>query len=1100
MCCAALAQPSSAPLDAPGPPAIASNLLHHSLHIDLDPVKRFIKSSDRMRLPKAWVGQTLHFELNSGLSITSSNLPISETLNEGAAPADAIGSPVAQEKKIKRYRVNVPASFDGVLEIDYSGTIGDQSKPSSSEDVQGFAPSSGIISSEGVFLSRASVWVPLFNNDLITFDLSTQFAQSASTWTTISQGQHFGQNGWYTQYPQEEVYLIAAKFTSYKENTGTVEAQAYLRTADSNLATKYLDATARYLALYEPLLGDYPFSKFALVENFWETGFGMPSFTLLGPQVIRFPFILESSYPHELLHNWWGNGVYPDYGTGNWSEGLTAYLADHLFREMDGLGHEYRKEMLARYKNYVSAGDDFPISKFTSRNSAATQAVGYGKTLMLWHMLRMEVGDDLFIDGLRQFYENFKFQRASFADIENLFSRLSGRDLSTFFEQWVDRTGAPQLAVTVEKLIGDQARIMFAQTQFEDPYALKVPVALFYEGESEPQIYNISLTQKTEGVIAEEFDRLQAVLVDPFFDVFRSLDRKETPPTIGELFGANEITFVLPREERQEWLRLAETFGQGTDFELVDADSLGQLPSDRSVWVLGRDNPLLHVVDSAFDEFELGWEPDGVRLTGGAIPFENRSTVLVGRHPQNPDHALGWIHVDNMVAMRGLIEKLPHYGKYSYLSFVGEEPTNDVKGVWQSLNSPLRWVKPELSSAIVWDSLVPPPAIAELPPKYLPEQLARHSDALTDAGMQGRGPGSTGLARAAQYIANQFREAGLQPVDSTYFQSWRQEVPGFGQVELKNVLGMIAGADSNLSKEPVVLGARYDDLGLNGETGEPFLGADDNASGISVLIEVARKLARVFTPQRPILFIAFTGGDSGSLGSDYFVNSPPNEVQSDTAFAMVNLDAVGRLEGRTLQIIGTESAYEWPFMAQGIGYTIGVQSQFAAQAVAKSNHVSFLNAGVPAINLLDGAHLDYGQPADTAEQLDLIGMGDVALWVEEALVYLADRTDSLRVDSRQASQFPASTGTSAREASLGTVPDFAFQGQGVRVTEVSPGGAAELAGMQAKDVILQFNGQAVDSLQSYSKMLRAAAPGDEIEVMVQRGGQILSLLATLQAR
>ena len=180
------------------------------------------------------------------------------------------------------------------------------------------------------------------------------------------------------------------------------------------------------------MLGDYPFSKFALVENFWETGFGMPSFTLLGPRVIRFPFILESSYPHELLHNWWGNGVYPDYATGNWSEGLTAYLADHLFREMDGTGHEYRKEMLARYKNYVSEGEDFPLSQFTSRNSAATQAVGYGKTLMLWHMLRIELGDELFIDGLRQFYDRYQFQRASFADIENLFSELSGRDLSVF--------------------------------------------------------------------------------------------------------------------------------------------------------------------------------------------------------------------------------------------------------------------------------------------------------------------------------------------------------------------------------------------------------------------------------------------------------------------------------------------------------------------------------------------------------------------------------------------------------------------------------------------------------------------------------------------
>ena len=133
----------------------------------------------------------------------------------------------------------------------------------------------------------------------------------------------------------------------------------------------------------------------------------MPSFTLLGEQIIRFPFIIDSSYPHEILHNWWGNGVYPDYESGNWSEGLTAYLADHLFQEVEGRGPEYRKEMLARYKNYVSDAADFPLAEFTSRNSAASQAVGYGKTLMLWHMLRVELGDELFLGGLKQFYRDF---------------------------------------------------------------------------------------------------------------------------------------------------------------------------------------------------------------------------------------------------------------------------------------------------------------------------------------------------------------------------------------------------------------------------------------------------------------------------------------------------------------------------------------------------------------------------------------------------------------------------------------------------------------------------------------------------------------------
>ena len=351
---------------------------------------------------------------------------------------------------------------DDQFRLVYSGSIYDIAEQTSEEYAQSFSETSGIIGEQGVYLNYGSAWFPILGDSLVTFDLEVKFSSNASTWKAVSQGDRNGGNAWINRDPMEEIYLIAADFTEYSVLSGDVEVLAYLRTPDSNLATKYMDATERYLNLYEPMLGEYPYSKFALVENFWETGYGMPSFTLLGEQIIRFPFILESSYPHEILHNWWGNGVYPDYASGNWSEGLTAYLADHLFREINGVGHEYRKDMLARYKNYVTEGSDFALSSFTSRNSAATQAVGYGKTLMLWHMLRLELGDELFLEGLRKFYSDYKFKRASFSDIERLFTSLSGVDLSVFFEQWVERVGAPELNLSVEEATGNRARIMLS--------------------------------------------------------------------------------------------------------------------------------------------------------------------------------------------------------------------------------------------------------------------------------------------------------------------------------------------------------------------------------------------------------------------------------------------------------------------------------------------------------------------------------------------------------------------------------------------------------------------------------------------------------------
>ena len=136
----------------------------------------------------------------------------------------------------------------------------------------------------------------------------------------------------------------------------------------------------------------------------------MPSFTLLGEKIIRFPFILHSSYPHELLHNWWGNSVYVDFSNGNWCEGITAYEADHLISEQREQGDDYRRSTLQKFSNVVDATNDFPLNKFISRHDAASEAIGYGKSMMLMHMLRRAVGEENFKKGFALFYQNFRFK------------------------------------------------------------------------------------------------------------------------------------------------------------------------------------------------------------------------------------------------------------------------------------------------------------------------------------------------------------------------------------------------------------------------------------------------------------------------------------------------------------------------------------------------------------------------------------------------------------------------------------------------------------------------------------------------------------------
>jgi hypothetical protein len=522
------------------------------------------------------------------------------------------------------------------------------------------------------------------------------------------------------------------------------------------------------------------------------------------------------------------------------------------------------------------------------------------------------------------------------------------------------------------------------------------------------------------------------------------------------------------------------------------------LPSGQSTWILGKDNGFAAALNPQLDSYGAAIESDSIRLDGNAIEYSNRSSVLIGRHPANPELALGLIHIDDMVALPGMIEKLPHYGKYSYLSFLGDEPTNDVKGVWSSNASPMRWTKPGSSAVIQWDKLPLVAPIAELPPRYLPSKLLSHVSALTDESMAGRQVGTEGADMAARYLAEQFAASGLQPIQGSYYQQWSDTLSAGTPARMLNVVGVIPGENRALSRQPVVIGAHYDHLGID-PSGEIFEGADDNASGVAILLEVAAKLSATFAPQRPIVFVAFTGEEAGLLGSEHFVQAPAGGYATDQIYAMVNLDGVGRLEGRKLQVFASDSAYEWPFMAQGIGFTMGLQSEFPSQTVASSDHVPFLNAGIPAIHLFAGVTLDYHQTSDTADKLDAAGMSSIAQWLEEAVVYLADNDSALRVTlGGQTVTVAPSAGS--REASLGTVPDFAFAGPGIRISGATPGGAAAEAGMRSGDVLVSFNGAPIADLQSYSNFIRAASPGDSVAIEVLRDGQTILIEAQLKAR
>jgi aminopeptidase N len=719
--------------------AIASKTVHHDIKLVVNPGAHFLEVEDTVTLPESFLadaGREITFSLHGGLNplITTPGAKLTrekehaDPLNGGLAPP---GTDV--NLPVETYRVALPDQT-ARFTVKYSGQI---HHPVQEEfDVQNPSETAGAVSSEGIYLAASSFWYPILGESLISFSLNAQIPEG---WDLVSQGertQHLkSRDGvtvrWESPEPQEEIFLVGNRFTEYRRTAGAVTAMAFLKAPDQELAEKYLEVTHQYLEMYQKMIGPYPYKKFVLVENFWDSGYGMPSFTLLGPKIIRFPFILHSSYPHEILHNWWGNGVYVDYQGGNWAEGLTAYLADHLVSEQRGSGAESRRKILQDYIDYVSEGKDFPVTAFRSRHSSATAAIGYGKTMMFFHMLRRQLGDGPFVRGLQLFYGRNKFRRAGFDELEQAFNQAAGKALKTEFKQWLTRTGAPALRLSDPLLQRDGPGYLLKATldQIQPglPYSLEVPIALTLEGQDEAYQTTVVLKEKRLELSLKVPARPLRIDVDPEFDIFRRLERDEIPPALSQALGAPKILILLPsaaaEKVRNGYRQVAETWKKslGGQVDIQSDVTIAELPGDRAVWLFGWENRFLPTMKSALAGYDTAVSDTAVRIGQTEIGRGSRSIVLTARNPGNPDVGLAFLATDNVAAMPGLGRKLPHYGRYSYLGFEGAEPENILKGEWPVVSSPMtRWI-PKTDGTVAKGPRAkgrPRSALASLPPLF----------------------------------------------------------------------------------------------------------------------------------------------------------------------------------------------------------------------------------------------------------------------------------------------------------------------------------------------------------------------------------------------
>jgi uncharacterized iron-regulated protein len=541
-------------------------------------------------------------------------------------------------------RIALPPHPDGsILLLDYEGAFKGAGDPDPANTV----------SPDGAYLTGD--WYPAAESPLALFSLKVYVpegfhAVSEADAITVAQSGQRHLVAFEFPHPVPRIHLVMAPYVVTRERFRAIEIATYLLPEDQGLAQQYLAYTRRYLQMYEEMLGPYPFRRFAVVENILPTGYGMPTFTLFGRQVLKLPFIPETSLGHEILHSWVGNSVYVDYGGGNWSEGLTSYLADQHYAVLRGEGAQYRKNILEEYESYVHGSNEIEVRDFVSGEDRAVRAVGYGKTAMIFHMLKGRIGAAAFHAGMKRLVEERRFKITSWADLERVFSETSGQGLRDFFRFWLDRKGA--LEITAGQLTvsasGKGYRLELPLRVKGAPFPVEIPVSVVTSTGSEKQAVQMTTSEQTLTLSVNAPP--QKVVIDPDYDLFRMLAPSERRPLWSRLLGDPTRTLVLPEKNGDKYSSLTEEL-RHRGFRTVPVGEVTRARLPESAYLF---------LDSA---------PDWISVFAKCKTAAPGFSLEIKENPFNPRHVIGLVEATDREEVEAVGSRLFHYGQQSRLEF-----------------------------------------------------------------------------------------------------------------------------------------------------------------------------------------------------------------------------------------------------------------------------------------------------------------------------------------------------------------------------------------------------------------------------------------------
>ncbi|MFT3757683.1 MAG: M1 family aminopeptidase [Thauera sp.] len=640
------------------------------LDVRLDPTSRKLQVEAALQPQE----RDFRFALHASLSIDSA------TVDGQALRVEALG----RQGEVRNWRIRLPQW--GVLRLGYGGILPALDARLDHRDVlQGMPP---MASAVGCYLPAGGAWYPrpagVFGYRV---DVRVPAGQRAIVpGRLLAEHLPDGEEGYYRARFEfsrvtDGIDLMAGPWAVRERIVARGDGEKLrLRTyfpaaldAEAGLAEAYLDDSARYIERYSRSIGAYPFTEFSVVASPLPTGFGMPTLTYMGEQVLRLPFIRATSLGHEVLHNWWGNGVLVDYRSGNWSEGLTTFMADYAYKEEQSAAAA-REMRLGWLRDFAALPADVhrSLAEFRSRTHGAAAAVGYGKAAMVFVMLRDLIGEEAFAHGIRMFWERNRFRIAGWAELKVAFEQASRRDLDAFFQQWLRLAGGARVNIEQARFIagaeGKGGLLKVELRQNEPAYLLHLPLQL--ENGPAAQTHWVSLSEPWQTFELAVAQAPQTVRLDPELRVWRRPDDEQLPPILRQWMLADSPRLIIADEG---------------DTALVEAgEGLARRFFERPVRTVGPealrrsgDAVLLVGTHAAVDRL----------LADAGLPprpalAEQQYSAAAWTVQASSGPALAVVSARDAGALTALQRPLPHYGGQSWV--VAEGARVLERGVWDA--------------------------------------------------------------------------------------------------------------------------------------------------------------------------------------------------------------------------------------------------------------------------------------------------------------------------------------------------------------------------------------------------------------------------------